>query len=65
MTLNLIETLKTSIYNPKHTKNTKIHFQHFKRFNFFKNPYFSKITSSLKSTFFADVHGPPLAGLKF
>ena len=27
MTLNLIQTLKTSIYNQKHTKNTKIHFQ--------------------------------------
>ena len=26
MTLNLIETVKTSIYSPKHTKNTKIHF---------------------------------------
>ena len=26
MTLNLVETFKTSIYNPKHTKNTKIYF---------------------------------------
>ena len=31
---NLIDTLKTSIYNPKHIKNMKIHF------NFFKNTYF-------------------------
>ena len=25
MTLNLIETLKTSIYSPIHTQNTKLH----------------------------------------
>ena len=30
MTLNLIETLKTSIYNPKHTKNTQTPF-HFSK----------------------------------
>ena len=37
MTLKLIETLKTSIYNPKHTKN-----KNNIMFNVFENPYFSK-----------------------
>ena len=27
MTVKLIETLETSIYSPKHTKRTKIHFK--------------------------------------
>ena len=37
MTMNLIETLKTSIYRPKHTKNTKIHvIFHFKKHIFKK-----------------------------
>ena len=27
LTLSLIETLKTSIYNTKHTENSKLHFQ--------------------------------------
>ena len=56
MTLNVIETLKTSIYVSKHTKSTKTHF------------IFCKIIrkiSSKESAFFADFHGPPLAGLKF
>ena len=39
MTLHLLATLKTSIYNPKHTQNTKIHFNLFKHF---KNTYFKK-----------------------
>ena len=30
MALNLIETLKTSIYSPRHTKNTKLHFENSK-----------------------------------
>ena len=30
MTLDLIETLKTSIYSPKPTKHTEIPFQYFK-----------------------------------
>ena len=34
MTVNLIETLKTSIHSPKHTKNTKTPF---KQIKFFKN----------------------------
>ena len=44
MTLNLIETLKTSIDNPKHTQNTKTHF---------KNDIFPKI---LKIGLYADVY---------
>ena len=39
MTMKLIETLKTSIYNTKHTNNTKAHFQMFKIWETFKNPY--------------------------
>jgi hypothetical protein len=42
MTLNLIETLKTSIYSPNDTKNTKIHSENFKIFKL-KNLYFSKL----------------------
>ena len=42
MTPKLIETLKTSIYSPKHTKNTKIHFQQFKKFKKFEKTYFPK-----------------------
>ena len=30
--MNLKETLKTSMYGPKHTKNTNIHYQKFKLF---------------------------------
>ena len=41
MTLNLIETLKISIYNPKHTKNTKRHLYFF--YQHFRNPYFPKL----------------------
>ena len=63
MRLDLIETLKTSIYNPKHTKNTKIHFINSKRKKreiiIFQNFEFEK------SAFFDDFHGPPWAGLKF
>ena len=40
MTLNLIETLKTSIYSPKHTKHMKIHSNILKNFKHFKNPHF-------------------------
>ena len=32
MTLNLIETPKTSKYSPKHTKNIKMHDHFFKMF---------------------------------
>ena len=42
MTLNVIETFKTSIYNPKHTNNTKIHYQNYKNSNFPKNTIFQK-----------------------
>ena len=57
MTLDLIETLRTSIYNPKHTKNTKIHFNFLKKFTCFKNPYFSKVSNSKQSAFYADLYG--------
>ena len=36
MTLNLIETLKTSIYRPKHTKHIKTHDQIYNIFIFVK-----------------------------
>ena len=42
MILNLIETLKTSIYSTKHTNNTKSHFTLFKQIEFSKNTYYSK-----------------------
>ena len=61
MTLNLIETLKTSIYDPKYTKNTKIPFQTF----IFQKSILSKVLISLQSELYADFHGPPLAGPKF
>ena len=51
MTLNLIETLKPSIYNPKDTNNTKIHLIFF---NIFKNQYFPKIQVKKKSAFYDD-----------
>ena len=50
MTLNLIETLKTSIYIPKHTKNTKIHFQYFKKI---EHPHFSNTFDSKESALYA------------
>ena len=62
MTLNLIKTFKTSIYNTEHTK--KINF-YFREIQLFQKSIFPEISSSLKSAFFADFHGPPLAGLKF
>ena len=43
MTLEIIETLKTSIHNPKHTKNMKQHFMFSQIFKKFKNPYFQKL----------------------
>ena len=65
MTPKLIGTLKTSIYTPKHTPNTKIYFQHFKMFKQSEIHICSKSLRSKTSAFFADLHGPPLAGLKF
>ena len=64
MTLNLIDSLKTSIYSPTHTKNTKIYFEIFKVFEESKIHSF-KSPKLKKSALFADVHGPPLARLKF
>ena len=40
MILNLIETLRTSIYNPKHTQNTQIIFGNYK--NMLGNTYVQK-----------------------
>ena len=47
MSLNLVETLNTSIYDPKHTKNTKIHLNFFKSFKFKKNQRFMLIFMAL------------------
>ena len=55
MTLNLIETLKTSIYNPKHTKNMKPHVI-FNLFKTFVNPYSPTKKTSKISACFADLH---------
>ena len=41
MTLNLIETFKTSIYSPKHTQNTKMPFNFLKVFKTKKIKTFS------------------------
>ena len=40
MAVNLIETLTTSIHNPKHTKNKKMHDQPFNIFKFSENQFF-------------------------
>ena len=55
MILNLIQTLKTSIYNTKHTKNTKTHviFQNVQKV---KNQYFPK-NNSKTSAVYADLYG--------
>ena len=53
MTLNLIETLKTSICNSKHTNITKIHFRNI--FYIFKNQYLQKLQVQ-KSVFYADLY---------
>ena len=54
ITLNLIETPRTSIYIAKTTKNTKLHFR---SSHFIKNPYLLKTRHSKKSAFYADVYG--------
>ena len=41
--LNLIETLKTSLYNPKHPKTTKIHLQFFETYKMIENIFFKRI----------------------
>ena len=40
MTLNFIETLTTSIYNPKNTPNTKMHFKLWNLFKKWKSIFF-------------------------
>ena len=42
MTLDLIETLKTSLYNTKHTNNTKMYFIFVEK-KTHGNPYFQNI----------------------
>ena len=44
ITMNLIGTLKTSIYSPKHTNNTEIYFQLFKSFKISRINIFEKYT---------------------
>ena len=51
MTLNPIESFKTSLYSPKHTKNTKIHYHIYKKQSFPKS-IFSKVLSCTKSAFY-------------
>ena len=54
MTQNVIETLKTSIYSPKHTQNT---FQNFILFKKEENkPYFEKKQVKTKSAFYANLY---------
>ena len=53
MTLNLIETFKTLICNPKHTKYTKLHSNIFKRKT--KKHLFQKYSN--KSAVYADLYG--------
>ena len=53
MSLNLIETLETSIYSPKHTKNTKTHFEFLKKFKNLKIYIFSQKISSKITAFHA------------
>ena len=55
MTLNLIETFKTSIYNPKHTRNMKtlVIYQSFQNV---QNPYFQQIKFE-NLRLYADLYG--------
>ena len=53
MTVNLIETLKTSMYSPKHTNNTETRFQFFKKVKLFKK----HISPLPPKTFHADLYG--------
>ena len=46
MTLNLIETLKTSIYNPKKPKSTKIHLKSYRKRKKTKSHIFTKRSST-------------------
>ena len=56
MTLNLIEALKTPIYNPKHTNNTKMHDQLY--IIFLKKKYQKNNNTKFnKSAFYVDSYG--------
>ena len=57
MTLDLMETLKTSISIPKTTKSPKPYFIDFFFFFVFQKPIFLKKISSNKSEFDADCYG--------
>ena len=68
MTLNLTKGFNKTVYNTKHTQNTKLHFEEKKtllqKSHFFKNPSFSKIRHSFESAFFVHLYGPPFRGPK-
>ena len=53
MTLNLIETLKTSIYSPKHTENMKIHIIVY----FLSNIHILQTSMLKKTALYADLYG--------
>ena len=56
MTLHLIETLETSIHNPKHTKSTKkFNLFNKKETNLSKFDISSKIVSLRKPPFYTDL----------
>ena len=57
MTLNLIETLKTSTCSPKHTNTTNIHLLNFNCTTVSKNPYFQNVQIQNNSAFYADLNG--------
>ena len=57
MTLNLIETLKTLICSPRHTKNTKIHDQNEIVFKKSKIHIKKKEFKFENSAFHADLYG--------
>ena len=63
MTLNLLKTLRSTIYSTKHTKNIQLHFRKSMFSKFYINKNKNKI-SSLTSAFSAYCYGPPLTGLK-
>ena len=65
MRLNHIQSPQSSIYSIYYTKHTKNIKMHFRQSIFFHKSIFSDKSSSLNSAFFADVHGPPSAGLTF
>ena len=55
--MNLKETLKTLIYSPKHTQNTKMHVIFFKMFKKHRNLYFQKKINKWNVRFNAALYG--------